>query len=566
MQLRLRGKLLFITLSILLCSIGLNSAVNILSFRTDYREALYSKVVVIGQELRDSVSSVLALGLKINQLEGMNDLCVERAHSYEELGYVTIVDPKGKVIYDSEPKNIGGALDDPVGLKAAQSTDILIQPYKLEKINYVDIAIPIFDTEKNHVGTVRLGLKLEPVDTKVRHMALRSLLVFILSFVLVAILIVRFITSSITHPITQLVNMLSEIAKGGGDLTKKLTVFSKDEIGDLANLFNSFISTLRNMISQVRSAAEKLAISAQQLSSSTQEINASNQEVATAIQQVTKGATTQADRVEETFELMEKSSIALNQVLSNAQSTNTVVSQTSTRAESGRITAEGTVEKIGQLATTVMETVKIIQGLGEKSQQIGEIIETITSIADQTNLLALNAAIEAARAGEAGRGFAVVAEEVRKLAEGSAEAVRKIGSLVRSIQGETKRAVDSIETSSKDVQEGRTQVAKIAEILIEISKSAQEAAKRTNEITAATAEQVKGAEHVVSAINEVAAIAKESVSTAEEVSSSTEEQTASMEEIAASAQELTRLAMDLKDVVGRFKTEEKEAGNPAKTK
>jgi methyl-accepting chemotaxis protein len=190
------------------------------------------------------------------------------------------------------------------------------------------------------------------------------------------------------------------------------------------------------------------------------------------------------------------------------------------------------------------------------SQQIGEITETITSIADQTNLLALNAAIEAARAGEAGRGFAVVAEEVRKLAEGSAEAVRKIGSLIRSIQSETNRAVNAIETSSKEVQEGKVHVAKIADVFIEINKAAEEANRMAVEVAAAGQARVSEVERVVKAINEVAAIAKESASTVQEVSSSTEEQTASMEEMSASAQELARLAMDLKEAVGKFKLEE----------
>jgi methyl-accepting chemotaxis protein len=214
------------------------------------------------------------------------------------------------------------------------------------------------------------------------------------------------------------------------------------------------------------------------------------------------------------------------------------------------------VEKIERLSSTVSETAKVIQNLGQMSQQIGEITETITSIADQTNLLALNAAIEAARAGEAGRGFAVVAEEVRKLAEGSAEAVRKIGGLIRSIQSETNRAVGSIEVSSKEVLEGKVQVSKIADVLKEINQAAGAAATKTDEISEAGEKLSTEVERVVKAVNEVAAIAKESASTVQEVSSSTEEQTASMEEMSASAQELARLAMDLKELVGKFKLDE----------
>ncbi|MCU0650945.1 MAG: methyl-accepting chemotaxis protein, partial [Candidatus Omnitrophica bacterium] len=207
------------------------------------------------------------------------------------------------------------------------------------------------------------------------------------------------------------------------------------------------------------------------------------------------------------------------------------------------------------------DTAQVIQKLGQMSQQIGEITETITSIADQTNLLALNAAIEAARAGEAGRGFAVVAEEVRKLAEGSAEAVRKIGGLIRSIQNETNHAVGSIDVSSKEVQEGKAQVTKISEVLNGITDAAKSASGVTAEIVAFGHQIILEVEHVVKSLNEVVKIARESASTAQEVTSSTEEQTASMQEMSASAQELARLSGDLMSVVSKFKLDVSEEKN-----
>jgi methyl-accepting chemotaxis protein len=253
---------------------------------------------------------------------------------------------------------------------------------------------------------------------------------------------------------------------------------------------------------------------------------------------------------------MEHTSSSIKQMVSNAQTANKAVSHTSEIAQSGKEAANAAVLKIEKLTGTVTDTAKVIQNLGQMSQQIGEITETITSIADQTNLLALNAAIEAARAGEAGRGFAVVAEEVRKLAEGSAEAVRKIGGLIKSIQNETNHAVNSIEVSTKEVQDGKEQVSKISGVLSEINQAAKDASGVTAEISEFGQKLIVEVERVVKAINEVAAISKESASTVEEVSSSTEEQTASMEEMSASAQELARLAMDLKEIVGRFKLEE----------
>ncbi len=300
-----------------------------------------------------------------------------------------------------------------------------------------------------------------------------------------------------------------------------------------------------------------MASSSQELSSSIEEMNFSTQEISSAVQQVSKGAITQSERIGEAFDLTEKASVAFRQMVTNAKSTSVAVNQTSTRADDGRTLADETVVKIERLTTTIMNTVRVIRGLGDKSQQIGEITETITSIADQTNLLALNAAIEAARAGEAGRGFAVVAEEVRKLAEGSAEAVRNIGGLIKSIQIETSNAVNAIESSFKEMQEGKIQVAKIVELLIDLNKVADKATVLTYEIEQSGQRQVLDTERVVKAVNEVAFIAKESVSTIEHVSSSIQEQIASMEEMSVSAQVVAHLAMELRDIVGKFKLKSK---------
>lgn len=407
------------------------------------------------------------------------------------------------------------------------------------------------------LGVLRVSLDWTPVELSMAKTRANNVLFSIIGLILIAFIITMLMNRMLTKPVGQLI--AGTIPVSAGDLTAKINVKTQDELGRLGAAFNNIVSAMHNIVFQVRASADKVASSAQEMSSSSEEMNATTQEVSSAIQKVSKGANTQAERVEETFVTMEKTSASLKQMVTSAQSANDAVNQTSTVSETGRDTARLTVDKIDKLAGTVMDTAKVIQNLGQMSQQIGEITETITSIADQTNLLALNAAIEAARAGEAGRGFAVVAEEVRKLAEGSAEAVRKIGGLIKSIQNETNKAVAAIEASSKEVIEGKSQVSKIADVLTDINKAAREASNITSGISTSGQQLVSEVERVVRAINEVAAIAKESASTVEEVSSSTQEQTASMEEMSASAQELARLAMDLKELVGKFKLDEKDA-------
>lgn len=401
------------------------------------------------------------------------------------------------------------------------------------------------------LGVLRIASDWNPVLAVIRYNILISLAgLIIMSFVIYSLL-----KNMVIKPL----NILAKgtIPLAAGDLTQKIKISTQDEFGSLADSFNKIVDSMHDMLSQVRGNADKVAVSSEQVSSIAQEMNASAQEISNAVNQVNKGVVIQAERVEETFEIMEKSAVSLKQMVANAQTGSQAIETTSDRASEGGIaTAKETTQKIEQLTNTVLETTKAILGLGQMSKQIGEITETITSIADQTNLLALNAAIEAARAGEAGRGFAVVAEEVRKLAEGSAEAVKKIGGLIKSIQSETNRAVSAIQASSKEVQEGKILVSKISVTFAEINSVAHDASNLAQMIAVTGQERVEEVERVVKAINDIAVITKESASTTQVITASTEEQTSSMEEMAASAQELARLAVDLKEMVGKFKLRE----------
>jgi methyl-accepting chemotaxis protein len=442
-----------------------------------------------------------------------------------------------------------------VRMKGTGSKDVftIIRPIPNEKI-----CQSCHGANQKILGGLRIVLDWTPIQEAMSSTANRNILFSLIGLMAMAGLVFLLLQRMLSMPVGVLIG--GTIPLSAGDLTQKIIVKSKDELGRLGDAFNKIVNSMHAIVSQVRNSADRVASSAEEMSSSAQEMNATTQEVSAAIQKVSKGATTQAERLQETFETLEKTADSIKQIVTDAQAANQATSDTNIQAEASKAQAKETVDKIQRLTVTVSDTAKVIQALGQMSQQIGEITVTITSIADQTNLLALNAAIEAARAGEAGRGFAVVAEEVRKLAEGSAEAVRKIGGLIRSIQSETNRAVNAIDMSSKEVQEGMSEVAKIAEVLAEISKGAQSSFKLTNGIAEAGQKRIIELERVVKSVNEVADIAKESASSVQEASSSTEEQTASMEEMSASAQELARLAMDLKEVVGKFKLDEKKTG------
>lgn len=404
-----------------------------------------------------------------------------------------------------------------------------------------------------------IGIAIPSKELFAKFFKLRTnLFIITVISIIIATLISLQVSRAVSIPIRQVLVMLREIAKGGGDLTKRLAVSTKDEVGELAQWFNKFIDTLQNMVSQVRSTAEQVSASSQSLSTSAQQMNASTVQISGTIQQVSKGVTEQASKIENTSKIMGDMSSTVKQVASNAQAAATASEKATHTAQEGGELAHQAVERMSKIDEVIGSSAEVVKRLAGRSKQISEILDVLTSIADQTNLLALNAAIEAARAGEAGRGFAVVAEEVRKLAERSAVSAKDIGKLVVEIQKETKDAVISMETGTQEVSQGAQIVNAVGQALSQIVKAAQEASQMVSQIATATVQQLEGTEKVVTSVNEIASIAEESASAAQEASSSTQEQTASMQEMSSGAQELSRAALNLKELVVKFKLKEKE--------
>ncbi|MFH1289016.1 MAG: methyl-accepting chemotaxis protein [bacterium] len=535
------------------------SLISLIIFLTVSR--MHGKLLVSQGSKSVIVSSNLALAcgdpMMAGEWDKLDKMMKEAKKNDTDVKYAILVNSEGKAIAASEDELKDNRLETEFDKRALWVENMTTEKNPAME-NVFEVKVPVI-AAGGKLGVLRIGYSTESITATIVNTVFVSIIIGFLSLLVGSIIYYFMVQFAIVGPLSEVMGLSQRIAMG--DLMQKdLETTSEDEIGELAKSFIEMSGNLRDMVFQVRNSADNVASSSEEMSSSAQEISASTQEVFSAIKQVSKGSIIQAERVEETFEIMEKVAGSLKQVVANAQTTSKAVNLTSERAELGKTTAKGAVEKIEQLTVTITNTTKVIQSLGQMSQQIGEITETITSIADQTNLLALNAAIEAARAGEAGRGFAVVAEEVRKLAEGSADAVRKIGSLIKSIQNETNSAVNAIQTSFKEVQEGKSQIGKIAEVLTEINRAAQEASVLAQQIAGSGQERVIEVERVVKGINEIATIAKESASATQQVTSTTEEQTASMEEMTASAQELARLARQLKETVSKFRLKEGQEG------
>ncbi|MGE5508134.1 MAG: methyl-accepting chemotaxis protein [Chitinophagales bacterium] len=369
--------------------------------------------------------------------------------------------------------------------------------------------------------------------------------------IVINVLMGIFIAGLITKPLNKIVATAESVAQG--DLTQTADVHSRDEIGAAANALNLAIENLRGLILQVSRTAEQVATSSEQLAASASETGKTTSQVASTIEQLAKGTEEQSKSAALADETTGQMMGLLRGVTERLQAMVTESNRASELANSGRQSADKSVDQMTSISETVSSSAQVVKGLGERSREIGQIVDVITGIADQTNLLALNAAIEAARAGEQGRGFAVVAEEVRKLAEQSRQAAEQIAGLIREIQTETGKAVSSMEAGTKEVAAGTAVIGETGRAFQEIAAAVETVVKRIHEVTDSAVQVTQGAEQVVQAVENIANITEEAAASAEEVSAGAEEQTASVQQIAASSDALARMAQELQSEVAKFK-------------
>ena len=356
----------------------------------------------------------------------------------------------------------------------------------------------------------------------------------------------------IARPIQALEAAATRIADGDISLIK-LNIVSNDEIGRLGQAFEKMTENLRTLIQKITQATNQVAASSEELTASAEQSALAVNQVAESVSGVAQGAERQLRAVVETAAVLEQLSSGIQQVAANANQVAGNSSRAVESAKEGDKSVEKAVNQMAHIEQTVNNSAQVVAHLGERSKEIGQIVDTISGIAGQTNLLALNAAIEAARAGEQGRGFAVVAEEVRKLAEQSQEAAKQIAKLIGEIQGDTDKAVVAMDEGTREVKVGTEVVTTAGRAFKDIATTIARASDQVKEISATMQQMASGSQQIVASVKRIDKHTKIAAAECQTVSAATEEQSATMEEIAVSSQALATMAEDLAQAVSNFK-------------
>lgn len=372
--------------------------------------------------------------------------------------------------------------------------------------------------------------------------------------ILVGFVLLYWVSRQLVGPLLASVNILNGLATG--DFRQKIgqnEIKRSDEAGMQARAIDKLISNLRALFSVVQQKSELVSAASEQLSASAEQSAQATNQVAESISGVAEGVVQQAGTINHAAKTIEQMAENVQQVTINANSVTAISEQASNAAQKGGDAINAAISQMNNIEKTVETSAAVVSKLGERSKEIGQIVNTISGIAGQTNLLALNAAIEAARAGEQGRGFAVVADEVRKLAEQSQEAAKQIASLIHEIQGDTDQAIVAMNEGTKEVKIGTTVVGSAGSSFKDILELNDRVSLQVKEISSAIQQLATRSREIVAAISQIEQVSQSFAGQTETVSAATEEQAASMEQIGASSQDLAKLAEDLLLAVNKFK-------------
>ena len=436
------------------------------------------------------------LGLSVNALAQ-----AVRNYKLGQSGYVYLVRANGMILIHRDAKLVDGkhALAELPGMSPALAKRLLgSEAFVADSFKDAEgeqLVASSFIPELNAYLVAQVP-EAEVLAGIARGAAMTSLIAAILGGG-IGMLAIFVIARAIAAPVAQAAELLEDIARGGGDLTRRMPVQSQDEIGALAKAFNSFVESLNGTILRVRDSSRAIGAATGDIASGNMDLSAR-----------TEG---QASNLEETAAAMEQLTSTVHNNTANAEQANKLVANTADSARRG-----------GQVVEQVVEKMQLITA---SSSKIADIIGVIDGIAFQTNILALNAAVEAARAGEQGRGFAVVASEVRNLAQRSAAAAKEIKELITE--------------SVRQVADGGKLADSAGAAMQDIVKSVHSVASLMGEIASASQEQSLGIDQVNQAVTQM--------------DNTTQQNAALVEQAAAAAQSLSEQAARLEEVVGLFK-------------
>lgn len=409
--------------------------------------------------------------------------------------------------------------------------------------------VPIKDSNGKVIGIWSVAVQKENINNEIKKLDL-TIGFAILIAIIVGVIILIVFTNIIVKNVNKILAVLKEISKG--NFKVKTDIKSRDEIGMIGDNVNLMVDNVSGLINEIKEMSVTVASSSEEMMASSEEVCKVSEQVAIAITEIAKGASEQAVSIEKGNAGIQEIVQGLDKIVMDMGTTKGLTEKAKHAVEIGEKSVQFQEGKMNENTQVSANVASAITQLSQKSQEIGQILEVIKSIAEQTNLLALNAAIEAARAGEAGKGFAVVADEIRKLAEQSGTSVKEIGEIIKEVQSGVLQAVSEMGKAEIMAGEQSKALEDTVKAFYDISTAVKFITENVKLVTDASKNLSDNAKQAGDNITDIAGISQETAAGTEEVAASTEEQTSIIHQIAGSAEDLAKLASNLQQKVVKF--------------
>ncbi|WCN36665.1 methyl-accepting chemotaxis protein [Aneurinibacillus uraniidurans] len=413
--------------------------------------------------------------------------------------------------------------------------------------------IPVMDKAGRMVGIIGADFDATAIykmmSSQKKHMILITFCILLL-----ALIITYLAARLIVRPLRLLSHTVQKIRTG--DLTAHFVHTSKDEIGQLAHAFEEMVSDLNTMIGGIHNSSRQLTDASGELNVSKEAAVNTSERMVEQVEHLKHGADEQLHIIQDVNHTVRAIFQEIESIATHSESVHQRSESAAALARQGHTDITGAVEQMRAIQTLQASLEVDISHLGRRSQEIDEIVVTISQIAEQTNLLALNAAIEAARAGEAGKGFAVVADEVRKLAEQSGKAASRITYLIEEIQTHTSHVVEQMSTSTGQIDSGAVVIERSGSAFTAILDAIHIVTQQIEEVTGFTRQLAVNSRAITHSVGDVEAIASRTSAATATFGILTDEQQAVIEEFTASIDELTQMSHRLHALIGKFKVEQ----------
>lgn len=410
---------------------------------------------------------------------------------------------------------------------------------------------PIKDGTGKTIGMLFMGIPKAEVENLQRDFLFSSVTATLILLLVIGILVYYAVHHAL-KPLADVQAAMHRIADGdlGGE---PLAIRSSDEIGDISDSANHMQKSVSEILRDIATSSQQVAAASQQLTATATQTSDSIRHVAANISRIAGDTEEQSSSLDEINEKNVNMRQEVSELHESSRSMQKVAENSRAGAKEGHAAVANAMSAMQKMSAQMEESSQVVGTLGERSKEVGKIVEAISSLSEQTNLLALNAAIEAARAGEAGRGFAVVADEVRKLAEQSGTAAQNISQIISGIQNDTIRAMQAMDKGNAEVHAGTKIVQITGEVFSnmeryvdELYEQIQRSQNRINSVD-------KESASITESVRSVNEFSREMATEAKSVSDETDEQTAMMQDISEASESLAQLAQDLQNEVARFK-------------